>query len=159
MILNLSTQNYSVLGTTKRTQTSHLVTLFLGVTKKFGGSVLKEFGIRVVLDKPLNKDGYLVCAGGQKLIFVSSKITNEHRQSFIAAHEIGHFLLHSGQLYGCSNISETKALIINSCDQESEANAFASELLLPKESLGQADTFRLREARQRVRQDCQPVRR
>lgn len=97
--------------------------------------VCKEFGIRVVLDKPLNKDGYLVCAGGQKLIFVSSKITNEHRQSFIAAHEIGHFLLHSGQLYGCSNISETKALIINSCDQESEANAFASELLLPKESL------------------------
>lgn len=83
--------------------------------------VCKEFGIRVVLDKPLNKDGYLVCAGGQKLIFVSSKITNQHRQSFIAAHEIGHFLLHSGQLYGCSNISETKALIINSRDQESEA--------------------------------------
>ena len=97
--------------------------------------VCNEFGIRVVLDKPLNKDGYLVCAGGQKLIFVSSRITNEHRQSFITAHEIGHYLLHSGQLYGCSNISEAKALIINSRDQESEANAFASELLLPKESL------------------------
>ena len=97
--------------------------------------ICDELGIRIVLDKPLTKDGYLVCAEGQKLIFVSSRVTNVHRQSFITAHEIGHFLLHSGQLYGCKNVSETKVLNLNSRDQESEANNFASELLLPKESL------------------------
>lgn len=97
--------------------------------------ICNELGIRIVLSKPLKKDGYLVCAEGQKLIFVSSRVNNVHRQSFITAHEIGHFLLHSGQLYGCTNVSETKVLNLNSRDQETEANDFASELLLPKESL------------------------
>lgn len=95
----------------------------------------EELGIRVVSDKLLEKDGYLVCAEGQKLVFISSRITNEHRKRFIVAHEIGHFLLHSGHLYGCSDVIESKSLRVNSRDQESEANMFASELLLPKDLL------------------------
>ena len=98
-------------------------------------STCEDLGIRVISDKLLEKDGYLVCAEGQKLIFISSRITNAHRKRFIVAHEIGHFLLHSGQLYGCSDIVESKTLRVNSRDQESEANMFASELLLPKELL------------------------
>ncbi len=97
--------------------------------------VCNEFGIRVVFNKVLERDGYLVCAEGQKLIFISARITNEHRRNFITAHELGHYLLHRGNLYGCSDISETMTLRVNTHDQESEANAFASELLLPKRSL------------------------
>lgn len=97
--------------------------------------VCNEFGIRVVLNKRLEKDGYLVCAEGQKLIFVSSRISNEHRKRFITAHELGHYFLHRGELYGCSDVSEAKVLKVNSGDQEAEANSFASELLLPKSSL------------------------
>ena len=97
--------------------------------------ICNEFGIRVIIDKELAKDGYLVCAEGKKLVFVSSRIANRHRRRFIISHEIGHYLLHSGQLYGCANLYESQSLSINSQDQESEANCFASELLMPKEAL------------------------
>lgn len=97
--------------------------------------VCTEFGIRIVLNKRLKREGYLACAEGEKLIFVSSNVVNHHRRRFIISHEIGHFLLHRNQLFGCSDILESRTLIFNSRDQESEANCFASELLLPRESL------------------------
>lgn len=88
-------------------------------------------GIEVISDKPINKDGYLVCCDGMKLIFVSSKITNTHRRKFIVAHEVGHFLMHRAGLYCCNNIRDDGTTVVNSSLQENEANSFASELLLP----------------------------
>lgn len=92
-------------------------------------------GIEVILDRPMNKDGYLVCDRGCKLIFVSSNVRNKHRKKFVVSHELGHFLLHREKLYCCTNISEVGTSQINSAGQESEANYFASEYLLPKSQL------------------------
>ena len=60
-------------------------------------NLCNTFGIEVIDNEPINKDGYLVCDRGCKLIFVSSNITNRHRKKFIISHELGHFLfLRSG---------------------------------------------------------------
>lgn len=59
----------------------------------------RVLGIEIISDKPLHKDGYLVCRDGCKLIFVNSLIHNPHRRKFIVSHEIGHFLLHRDNLY------------------------------------------------------------
>ena len=98
-------------------------------------NLCNTFGIEVIDNEPINKDGYLVCDRGCKLIFVSSNITNRHRKKFVISHELGHFLLHREKLYCCTNISEIGISQINNNGQEYEANCFASEYLLPQEQL------------------------
>lgn len=93
------------------------------------------FGIEIIDYNPINRDGYLICDRGCKLIFVSSNITNRHRKKFIISHELGHFLLHREKLYCCTHISEVGISQINNTKQENEANYFASEYLLPQEQL------------------------
>lgn len=91
----------------------------------------EQLGISVITDKALRKDGYLICSDGLKLIFTSSNIQNKHRQEFIVAHEVGHFLMHQNQLYCCSNVSVAPSTKVNTSHQEKEANTFATELLAP----------------------------
>lgn len=93
-----------------------------------------QLGIDVVI-RNLEKDGYLICADGCKLVFVSSRVNNKHRQRFIAAHELGHFLLHDESMFCCSDLSDADVDKLNTFDQEYEANQFASELLLPEDIL------------------------
>ncbi len=97
--------------------------------------ICKELDIKVIDDKQLDKDGYLICRNGKKIIFVNSLIRNRHRRNFIIAHELGHFLLHRDQLYSCDAISESTTQFVNNALQEKEANAFASELLVPHDEL------------------------
>ena len=85
----------------------------------------RVLGIEIISDKPMHKDGYLVCRDGCKLIFVNSLIHNPHRRKFIVSHEIGHFLLHRDNLYCCDNILEIGTSSINTSHQEYEANRFA----------------------------------
>lgn len=94
-------------------------------------SLCKQLDIPVITDRELKKDGYLICSDGQKLIFVSSKVQNKHRQKFVIAHEVGHFLMHQNQMYGCSNVSLSSNTNVNTPRQERDANAFATELLAP----------------------------
>ena len=95
----------------------------------------RTLGIDIISDKPLHKDGYLVCCDGRKLIFINSLIQNLHRRKFIVSHEIGHFLLHRDSLYCCDNILEIGTSSINTSRQEYEANKFASEYLMPQDEL------------------------
>ena len=88
-------------------------------------------GITVIDNYQMDKDGYLVCSEGVKLIFVSNRVSDKHRRRFVISHEIGHFLMHPEQLYCCSDIGENTLSRINSPIQEKEANEFASEMLLP----------------------------
>jgi Zn-dependent peptidase ImmA (M78 family) len=88
-------------------------------------------GIGVIDSYYLEKDGYLICSDGLKLIFVSNKISNRHRKRFVVAHEIGHFLMHREQMYCCSEISVNQPQRVNTPIQEQQANEFASEILLP----------------------------
>ena len=91
----------------------------------------EQLGIEVITNKMLNKDGYLVCGDGLKMVWVSSKIQNKHRQEFVVAHEVGHFLMHQEQMHCCSNISIAPTTKVGSSRQEREANSFATELLMP----------------------------
>ena len=77
-------------------------------------ALCERIGISTITDKALQKDGYLVCSDGLKLIFVSSNIQNQHRREFVVAHEIGHFLMHQEQLYCCSNVSVPLSEKVNS---------------------------------------------
>ena len=95
----------------------------------------RTLGIEIISDKPMHKDGYLVCRDGCKLIFIHSLIHNLHRRKFIVSHELGHFLLHRDSLYCCDNILEIGTSSINTSRQEYEANKFASEYLMPQEEL------------------------
>ena len=98
-------------------------------------AVCDQLGIAVITDKSLHKEGYLICSDGLKLIFVSSDIQNKHRQEFIVAHEVGHFLMHQNRLFCCSNISLSPNVRVNTSHQEKEANSFATELLAPRHKL------------------------
>lgn len=108
----------------------------MGVSTSYNPfSLCEQLDIPVITDRELNKDGYLVCSDGQKLIFVNSKIQNKHRQKFVIAHEVGHFLMHQDQMYGCSNVSLSSNAKVNTSHQERDANAFATELLAPIDEL------------------------
>ncbi len=90
-----------------------------------------ELGIDVVY-RDTDNDGYLICSNGCKIIIISNRISNKHRRRFIVSHELGHFLLHGESMYCCKNLYDTNSDRLNSINQEQQANAFASELLLPK---------------------------
>lgn len=97
--------------------------------------ICEQLEIKIKSDRPLEKDGYLICQNGKKVILVNGNISNCHRQKFIVAHELGHFLLHRNQLYSCDYISATTNHNVNTLAQEKEANEFASELLIPHKEL------------------------
>ena len=116
--------------------------------------ICEVLGIAIKSDRPLEKDGYLICQNGKKIILINSRISNRHRKNFIISHELGHFLLHRSQLYSCDHISATLNQNINTQAQETEANAFASELLIPRtelikhiptRSILRSDVFRIAE--------------
>lgn len=73
----------------------------------------------------------LVCKSNKGIIRVSDSINIVGQQRFCIAHEIGHYLLHAGKNQECSFRDMVPAYF--GSDPELEANAFAGELLLPKE--------------------------
>jgi len=93
-----------------------------------------QLGIDVVI-RDIENDGYLICTDGCKIIIVSSRISNRHRQRFIAAHELGHFLMHSESMYCCRDLNDADIDKLNTIGQENQANQFASEFLLPEQLL------------------------
>ena len=93
-----------------------------------------QFGVDIAFLNTDN-DGYLICSEGCKIIIISSRISNKHRKRFITAHELGHFLMHRETMFCCTNLDDTYANRLNTFDQEHEANEFASELLMPQDTL------------------------
>jgi Zn-dependent peptidase ImmA (M78 family) len=76
-------------------------------------------------------DGYLGASktvGIRKGIIVSNQIDDHGRKRFTVAHELGHIFLHQG-----SHLCRKGyfGLAFNGISKESEANKFASELLMP----------------------------
>lgn len=90
-----------------------------------------------LIEEPLsNSDGKIIKGKLKTLIKVNSNIQFEPRKRFTIAHEIGHHLLHNNLEVHDENSNtlnwfdtETK---LKKGIQESEANAFASELLMPE---------------------------
>lgn len=92
-------------------------------------------------DEPLA--GFLFVTPSAGLLFVNAS-DPVGRQRFSAAHELGHFVLHRGEMGGRATFADTPEAIRLDADQsdrhEREANRFAVELLMP------ADACRAREA-------------
>jgi hypothetical protein len=90
--------------------------------------------------------GLLLVGQNVKEIWVSAAEAerSQGRERFTIAHELGHFLLHSGESISSSNffVCRTKDIHSASSNQkkrgkESEANRFAAELLMPEQLVEQ----------------------
>lgn len=85
--------------------------------------------------KPMKgAEGRLVRKGNAGVISVQETIREPGRKRFAVAHELGHFFLHpeTRQLALCS-AADMNRWSHRQQDEESEANTFAAELLLPQD--------------------------
>ena len=88
-----------------------------------------------MVETPLDgAQAQLACAGNDVRIMISERITDPAARRFSIAHELGHFVLEHpsasvDRLCGRVNAVADDAVR----DFEAEANAFASELLMPRE--------------------------
>lgn len=84
-----------------------------------------------------NCDGKIIFGDKMAIIKVNSKIQFLERKRFVAAHEIGHFVMHKGiqlpeDTFKNFNIISGMERELKHGTQELEANEFASELLMPE---------------------------
>lgn len=90
-----------------------------------------------LIEKPLeNCDGRIIFGKTKTLIELNSEMEFEEKRRFTLAHEIGHFILHKNIELHNDNENTTswfsnKETQAKAGKQESEANEFASELLMP----------------------------
>lgn len=92
-------------------------------------SIIKDMGIHY--KEACMPDGYLGASktiGIEKVLIVSNQIDDLGRKRFTIAHELGHIFLHQGS-HSCRN--KYFGLAFNKIPKETEANMFASELLMP----------------------------
>ncbi|UFH34545.1 ImmA/IrrE family metallo-endopeptidase [Flavobacterium acetivorans] len=90
-----------------------------------------------LIEKPLeNCDGRIIFGKTKTLVELNSEIEFEEKKRFTLAHEIGHFILHKNiEIHndneGTTSWFSNKESQAKAGKQESEANQFASELLMP----------------------------
>ena len=78
-----------------------------------------------------NADGRIVFGENSAIITVNSNIEYEGKRRFTIAHEIGHFIMHN-KLIPVHNDTDATLEYFKQGHQETEANEFASELLMPE---------------------------
>lgn len=85
-----------------------------------------------VIDKPIsNADGRIVFGNCTTIITINSVIEHEGKRRFTIAHEIGHLRMHKNHFL-LHNGNDATLEYFKSGNQETEANEFASELLMPE---------------------------
>ena len=85
-----------------------------------------------VKERPLdNADGRIVFGRKKAVITINSEIEFEGRKRFALAHEIGHLVMHRNYFIAHNDSARTLQYF-KAGNQESEANDFASELLMPE---------------------------
>ena len=91
----------------------------------------------IYMEEPLGNCDVKIIFGNKKTIVkVDSQIKFEQRKRFVAAHEIGHSIMHqnmtlSNDVFSNFNLFKNVEAHLKSGQQELEANLFASELLMP----------------------------
>jgi len=89
-------------------------------------------GPEIVFEDMVEYEGKFMSLGNSSIIKVNSKIKNEGRKRFTLAHELGHFILHRNK--GFINCKINDLFDWYGRKQiETEANYFASEILMPTE--------------------------
>lgn len=86
----------------------------------------------ILIEKPLkNSEGRIVFGSKRSIITVNSKIKYSGKRRFVISHELGHHEMHRG-LITIHNDNDASLEYFKNGNQESEANEFASELLMPE---------------------------
>ena len=85
-----------------------------------------------LIEKPLsNSEGRIVFGKKKSIITVNSSVEYPGKRRFIIAHELGHHEMHR-QLINIHNDTDATLEYFKNGNQETEANEFASELLMPE---------------------------
>ena len=85
-----------------------------------------------LIEKPLqNSEGRIVFGTDSAIITINSEIPYEGKKRFVMAHELGHFEMHRN-LITVHNDTDATLEFFKNGHQETEANEFASELLMPE---------------------------
>lgn len=93
----------------------------------------------ILLEEALsNCDGKIIFGNIKTIIKVNSNIQFQERKRFVAAHEIGHLVMHKGMQLPDDTFSNFNVIAgmenaLKNGKQELEANEFASELLMPEQ--------------------------
>jgi Zn-dependent peptidase ImmA (M78 family) len=97
-------------------------------------AIAKRLGAVVIETKLDGADAQLVKTGDRVQILVSDRITDQGARRFAIAHELGHFFLKHPSMppYLLAHGSTSRRGREDVRDYEAEANAFASELLIPR---------------------------
>lgn len=97
-----------------------------------------RLGIEII-EAPLHgATAQLVRNGSRTIIFVSDRVTDPAARRFSIAHELGHLMLKHPSRNPEELCSRPRAKATLLRDYEAEANAFASELLMPASLLQRA---------------------
>jgi Zn-dependent peptidase ImmA (M78 family) len=101
----------------------------------------------ILIEKPLpNGDGRIIHGKNHSIIRINSNIEHTGRKRFTIAHELGHLVMHKE--FHVHNDSKSLNWLANTIEQlkfgkeEAEANAFASELLMPSRMFREALTLK-----------------
>lgn len=106
--------------------------------------VIEAFCARLgveIIEAPLDgATAQLVRVDKRTIIFVSDRVADGHARRFSIAHELGHLMLKHPSRHPHELCSRHASMLRNAQarDYEAEANAFASELLMPAELLTRA---------------------
>lgn len=93
----------------------------------------------ILLEEALsNCDGKIIFGSSKTIIKVNSNIQFPERKRFVAAHEIGHLVMHKNMQLPDDTFSNFNVIAgmenaLKNGKQELEANEFASELLMPEQ--------------------------
>lgn len=105
-------------------------------------TLVSGLGATLILEPLKNSDGKIIRGNFKTLIKVNSEIPYEEKMRFTIAHEIGHLLLHDKLDLEVHNDNDNTLNWFKSTEQQAkkgiqewEANDFASELLMPEESI------------------------
>lgn len=98
--------------------------------------IAKKLGIKIVRHPFSENLSGVFFKKDNKLFLGVNSDHHEHRRRFTIAHEIGHYVLHSGEILHYDT-DELEKIFLRSDDisspEEIEANHFAAELLMPEE--------------------------
>lgn len=103
--------------------------------------VAKRLGLGVEYCDASGFEGALVCSKETRAgtILVKNSIREDGRRRFTIAHEIGHYVLpHHGSKGSVCGSKDVESWDRSLPNEESEANDFASELLIPRSLVGPA---------------------
>lgn len=104
-------------------------------------SIAEWLGVVIVEEEVEGCDGCVVMENDMAGILVNAAISSEGRKRFTVAHELGHFSLHKQKIsFRRETLHEIENPLREMRDpttqrMETEANAFASELLMPDDSV------------------------